>query len=161
MPSLSSIHTWVRNRGDNSAGVVICLGNSAKFFCTHGVNASTYYVIFLLCNRKINTDVFIYNSEWKIGPFNRLNPISLLSHIITLNPFFPKNNHECFYFFYFAVCLEFCPCVAGGSGGILSRLNCHILTQPNPKTDHCDDDKDSCTCICHSYFRKSVSLEIN
>ena len=45
-----------------------------------------------------------------------------------------------FQYFFFAVCLEFCPCVAGGSGGILSRLNCHILTQPNSKIDHYDDD---------------------
>ena len=111
-----------------------------------------------MCNRKINTDVLIYNSVWKIGPFKRLNHTSLLSHIITLNPFFHKNNqhivcNECFYFFYFAVCLEFCPCVAGGSGEILSRLNCHILTQPNSKTDHCDDDKDSGTCLHKTKFR--------
>ena len=29
------------------------------------------------------------------------------------------------------ICLEFLPCVGGGAGRILSRLNCHIHIQPN------------------------------
>ena len=36
-------------------------------------NTGTYCVIFLLCNRKVLTDVKIYNDVWNIGPFHWLD----------------------------------------------------------------------------------------